>query len=86
MVNITTNIKEDGNAKCITKHDITKLADNGSVQKTADTEKALKDGMQIVEALVRDNPSLTDGDFVQCIGKLLVMLANMLSLASTLWA
>ena len=72
MVNLTTNIKEDGNAKCITKQDITKLADKGSVQKAADAEKALKEGMQIVEALVRGNPSLTDAEFVQCIGKLFV--------------
>ena len=72
MVNLTTNIKEDGNAKCITKQDITKLADKGSVQKAADAEKALKEGMQVVEALVRGNPSLTDADFVQCIGKLFV--------------
>ena len=72
MVNLTTNIKEDGNAKCITKQDISNLADKGSVQKATDAEKALKDGMQIVEALVRGNASLTDGDFVQCIGKLFV--------------
>ena len=70
--NLTTNIKEDGNAKCITKQDISKLADKGSVQKATDAEKALKEGMQIVEALVRGNPSLTDADFVQCIGKLFV--------------
>ena len=48
------------------------LADKGSVQKAADAEKALKEGMQVVEALVRGNPSLTDADFVQCIGKLFV--------------
>ena len=71
MVNLTSSIKEDGIAKLITKNDISKLTSKLSVQRAANAEKSLQDGMQIVEALVRGT-SLTVDDFVQCIGKLFV--------------
>ena len=71
MVNLTCNIIQDGIAKLITQGDINKLASKPSVEKAATAENTLKDGMQIVEALVRGT-SLTDDDFVQCIGKLFV--------------
>ena len=71
MVNLTSSIKEDGTAKLITKNDISRLTSKLSVQRAANAEKSLQDGMQIVEALVRGT-SLTDDDFVQCIGKLFV--------------
>ena len=71
MVNLTSNIQQDGIAKLITQNDITRLTTKLSVQRAANAEKALQDGLQIVEALVRGT-SLTDDDFVQCIGKLFV--------------
>ena len=71
MVNLTCSIIEDGIAKLITKNDISRLTSKVSVQRAANAELSLQDGMQIVEALVRGT-SLTDDDFVQCIGKLFV--------------
>ena len=73
MVNLTSNIQQDGIAKLITQTDISRLTSKLSVERAANAEKTLKDGMQIVEALVRGT-SLTDDDFVQCIGKLFVRI------------
>ena len=73
MVNLTSNIQQDGIAKLITKSDICSLTSKLSVERAANAEKTLKDGMQIVEAVVRGT-SLTKDDFVQCLGKLFVRI------------
>ena len=41
MVNLTTNMKEDGVAKCITKQDILKLAGKSQAAKAHDAEETL---------------------------------------------